>query len=76
MLLLIALCATFVQTVRFPAEGFGDSVLIDGATGLHLGWVSLATVANISAWLTTVGPSSWAEAADVWGIDDARAGRR
>ena len=24
---------------RLPAEGFVDSVLIDGATGLHLGWV-------------------------------------
>ena len=68
VLLLIVLCATFVQTVRYPAEGFVDSVLIDGATGLHLGWVSLATVANIAAWLTTVGESSWAQAADVWGI--------
>ena len=68
VLLLLALCATFVQTLRYPAEGFVDSILIDGATGLHLGWVSLATVANISAWLTAVGPSWWAEAADVWGI--------
>src|SRR6478735_1235572 len=45
-LLLVVLCFTFVRTVRFPAEGVLDSVLIDGATGLHLGWVSLATVAN------------------------------
>ena len=54
-LLLIALCVTFVQTVRFPAEGVLDSVLIDGTTGLHLGWVSLATVANAAAWLTAIG---------------------
>src|SRR6478609_4580616 len=68
VLLLIVLCATFVQTVRFPAEGFADSILIDGATGLHLGWVSLATVANIAAWLTAIGPSWWAQTAEVWGI--------
>lgn len=68
VLLLIALCATFVQTILFPAEGALDSILIDGATGLHLGWVSLATVANIAAWLTAVGPESWADYAEVWGV--------
>lgn len=67
-LLLIALCITFVQTVRFPAEGVIDSVLIDGATGLHLGWVALASVANTAAWLTAVGPGSWAEFAGIWGV--------
>jgi hypothetical protein len=68
VLLLLALCGTFVQTVRSPAEGVLDSVLIDGTTGLHLGWVSLATVANIAAWLTVVGDDSWAAQADVWGV--------
>ncbi|WP_141929885.1 tryptophan-rich sensory protein [Microbacterium sp. SLBN-146] len=57
--LLIVLCITFQRTVVYPAEGLFDSLLIDGSTGLHLGWVSLATVANTSAWLTAEGPSSW-----------------
>ena len=56
------------RPIRFPAEGVLDSLLIDGATGLHLGWVSLATVANIAAWLTAIGPDSWADSADVWGV--------
>lgn len=68
VLLLVALCATFVQTIRFPAEGVLDSVLIDGVTGLHLGWVSLATVANIAAWLTAIAPASWADSAELWGV--------
>jgi hypothetical protein len=68
VLLLVALCMTFVQTLRYATEGVVDSILIDGATGLHLGWVSLATVANIAAWLTAVGPSSWADSADAWGV--------
>ena len=66
--LLIVLCVTFVRTVRFPSQGVLDSLLIDGATGLHLGWVSLATVANTAAWLTAIGPQSWAESADLWGV--------
>lgn len=60
--LLIVLCVTFQRTVAFPSEGFADSLLIDGATGLHLGWVSLATVANVTAWLTAEGEPSWAAA--------------
>jgi hypothetical protein len=67
-LLLVVLCVTFVRTIRFPAQGVLDSVLIDGATGLHLGWVSLATVANTAAWLTTIGPESWVRSADLWGV--------
>lgn len=66
--LLAVLCVTFVRTIRFPSEGLADRVLIDGATGLHLGWVSLATVANIAAWLTTIVPESWADAADILGV--------
>ncbi|GAA1930384.1 tryptophan-rich sensory protein [Microbacterium aoyamense] len=62
VLLLIALAVTFRRTVTFPSEGFADSLLVDGATGLHLGWVSLATVANITAWLTAEGDPSWAAA--------------
>jgi hypothetical protein len=70
VLLLIALCITFRISVvtRTPRAGFLDALLIDGVTGLHLGWVTLATVANIAAWLTGVVPESWADAATTWGL--------
>lgn len=70
VLLLIALCITFRISIatRVPRGGFIDALLIDGVTGLHLGWVTLATVANISAWLTSFVPESWADAATVWGV--------
>jgi hypothetical protein len=53
VLLLAALCVTFRLTAltaqaRSP---WTDLVLIDGVTGLHLGWVAVATTANITAWL-------------------------
>jgi hypothetical protein len=70
VLLLIALCITFRISVltRTPRAGFADALLIDGVTGLHLGWVTLATVANTAAWLTGIVPESWADAAATWGL--------
>ncbi|GAA3198788.1 tryptophan-rich sensory protein [Microbacterium terregens] len=70
LLLLVALCVTFRLSVvtRTPRAGFWDALWIDGVTGLHLGWVTLASVANIAAWLTGVVPESWADAASAWGI--------
>ncbi len=70
VLLLIALGIAFRISVvtRTPRGGFVDALLIDGVTGLHLGWVTLATVANIAAWLTGIVPQSWADAASAWGL--------
>ena len=61
-----ALSVTFQRTVAVPAESVVDAVLIDGTTGLHLGWVTLASVANTAAWLTASGFD--VEAPDAWGV--------
>jgi hypothetical protein len=66
--LLVMLGVTFRHAVVVPGRGVFDALLIDGVTGLHLGWVALATVANTAAWLTRVVPESWAAAASAWGI--------
>ena len=68
--LLAALCVTFQRAVatRMPRAGITDSLLIDGVTGLHLGWVAVASVANVAAWLTAVGPTDWADHAQAWGL--------
>lgn len=70
VLLLVALCVTYVKVVRTrePGEGWRDGILIDGTTGLHLGWAMLATVANLGAALTVTAPAAWEGAADVVGI--------
>lgn len=69
VVLLVALAATLRVLVAHPREGIADVVLMDGTVGLHLGWVSLATVANVTAWLTAdVAPASWADAAEPAGI--------
>lgn len=68
--LLVALAVTFRIAVRTRESGGGvvDAALIDGVTGLHLGWVTLATVANTTALLTQVGPDAWESAATGVGI--------
>jgi hypothetical protein len=68
VVLLAVLGVTFHRTVIEPADGWADRLLVDGVTGLHLGWVTLATVANIAAWLTSIGSPDWADAADLWGV--------
>lgn len=68
VLLLVLLGLTFRRAVLSPGRGWVDALLIDGVTGLHLGWVALATVANTSAWLTTIVPEQAGESAALWGI--------
>lgn len=65
VVLLVALAATLRVLVAQPPEGPLDVGLMDVTVGLHLGWVALATVANVTAWLTAeVAPASWAGAAE------------
>jgi hypothetical protein len=68
IVLLALLGVTFHRTVIEPADGWADRLLVDGVTGLHLGWVTLATVANITAWLTVIGPPDWEDSATLWGV--------
>ncbi|MBD3753461.1 MAG: tryptophan-rich sensory protein [Micrococcales bacterium] len=70
ILLLAALVITYLRAVRTrePADGWLDGILIDVVTGLHLGWVALATVANIAAALTATVPADWESAASVVGV--------
>lgn len=51
VVLLAALGATFRILVRTPPTGWADRILMDTTVGIHLGWVTLATVANITSWL-------------------------
>lgn len=66
--LLAALGWTFRLLVRSRPRSVGDRLLMDATVGLHLGWVSLATVANVTAWLSRTVPESWGRQADVWGV--------
>lgn len=62
------LALAFHRAVRTAREGLLPALLIDGVTGLHLGWVTIAAVANTAAWLTRTAPEEWADAAAVTGV--------
>lgn len=67
--LLALLGRIFVILTRTRPDGLLDRVLVDGTLGIYLGWVCVATVANIAAALAAsgfggagLGPDGWAVA--------------
>lgn len=53
--LLLSLIAIFEVLRRMRPRSFVETVVVDGTFGLYLGWVSVATVANVAAWLADMG---------------------
>lgn len=51
-----------------PASGVLERVLVDGTLGLYLGWVSVATVANVAAVLADAGYTSLGLGATTWAV--------
>lgn len=64
--LLGVLAVVLVRLVASPPSGAGEAAVLDGTIGLYLGWVSVASLANIAAWLAhagvgelVIGPTAW-----------------
>jgi hypothetical protein len=53
--LLAVLIRIFVLTHATRPESRLDAVVTDGTMGLYLGWVCVATIANVTAWLVDLG---------------------
>lgn len=72
VLMIAVLLATLARVIvllnRRPARGWAERIVVDGTNGLHFGWVTIATVANITAWLTQIAPADWADAAETWAV--------
>jgi hypothetical protein len=66
--LLVVLIVTFARLRRDPARTRADAVLLDGTVGLYLGWVMVATVANVAAALTAAGFTGFGVSPHVWGM--------
>ncbi|CAH0137421.1 TspO/MBR family protein [Microbacterium foliorum] len=67
-LLLATLARVIVILGRSRARAWPERIVVDGANGLHFGWVTIATVANASAWFTQIAPVAWADQADIWAV--------
>lgn len=69
VLLLAALGWTLHLLVQSPPEGWVDRIMMDATVGIHLGWVTLATVANVTAFLAADVVSPLDERTQaVWGV--------
>lgn len=69
ILALLAVLATiYVRLVRLAHTGTATSVVTDVTVGLYLGWVSVATLANITAFLSVAGVGELGLGATVWSV--------
>jgi hypothetical protein len=64
--LLAVLVRIFVTLFRTPTHGWVDALVTDGTMGLYLGWVSVATAANIAAALVESGFDGLGAPSSVW----------
>lgn len=64
--LLVVLVKIFVELVRVRGGGPLEAVVVDGTLGLYLGWVAVATCANVAAVLVVAGFDGLGLAPEVW----------
>ena len=66
--LLIVLIAAFRICLAMPPKNALDAIVTDGTVGLYLGWVIVATAANITAALTATGWDGWGIPPETWAV--------
>lgn len=66
--LLAVLAVVFVRLVRIAHTGTATSLVTDVTAGLYLGWVSVASLANIAAFLASAGVGELGLGATAWSV--------
>lgn len=66
LLAVLAYCFRLYASTR--ASGWIEAVVVDGTIGLYLGWVCIATAANITAAITAAGFTGWGINPDSWAV--------
>ncbi|GAA1829919.1 tryptophan-rich sensory protein [Agromyces salentinus] len=68
VVLLVVLVIAFRRSLILPPRNVVDAVVTDGTIGLYLGWVCVATVANVAAVLVAAGFGGWGLPAETWAV--------
>ncbi|MDH6182583.1 hypothetical protein M2152_002765 [Microbacteriaceae bacterium SG_E_30_P1] len=68
VVLLAVLIQCFRQTLQYRPSGALDAAFTDVPLGLYLGWVCIATAANVTAWLVAIGFDGFGAAPEVWSV--------
>ena len=66
--LLGVLVVVFVRLREAAPRSWAERILVDGVLGLYLGWVSIATVANLAALIANAGAPRVGPAATFWAL--------
>ncbi|MFO7690504.1 MAG: tryptophan-rich sensory protein [Cryobacterium sp.] len=66
--LLLVLLRAFRRTLASRPKNRVEAVLADATLGLYLGWVCVATAANVTAVLVAAGFRGWGVNADLWAV--------
>ena len=68
VVLLVVLVIAFRRSLLLPPRNVVDAVVTDGTIGLYLGWVCVATIANVAAVLVAAGFDGWGLPAETWAV--------
>jgi len=68
VVLLVVLIAMAARLGEQAPRGWGERLVVDGTTGLYLGWVCVATIANVAAVLTSAGYDSIGLGGTTWAV--------
>lgn len=66
--LLVSLVWIFLVMIRVRAKNTFELIVVDGTMGLYLGWVCVATAANVTALLVAAGFDGWSIPRDLWSV--------
>lgn len=66
--LLVVLIVAFRLTLLHRPTSVLDAVVTDGTIGLYLGWVCVATIANVAAVLVAAGVDGFGIPAETWAV--------
>ena len=68
IVLLAVLVQAFLQAIAYPPSSLADTLITDATIGLYLGWVCVATAANVTALLVASGFTGWGLAPELWSL--------
>ncbi|GAA4373213.1 tryptophan-rich sensory protein [Agromyces bauzanensis] len=68
IVLLLVLVYAFGQCLGHPPPKVVDALVTDGTVGLYLGWVIVATAANVTAALVAAGFDGWGIPPETWAV--------
>ena len=66
--LLVVLVYAFAQCLEYPPRNLVHAIVTDGTVGLYLGWVIVATAANVTAALVAAGFDGWGIPPETWAV--------